>query len=283
MNQKRLILTFDIENAFSNNCAWLEEITSNLLVLLKEHNSKATFFIVGDVAEKTLLVEKIFKEGHEIACHGGYTHTSLENSTIAEFSQEIKRSLELIENITGERPIGFRAPFFSLNSKTKWVLKILRDFGFRYDSSIFPINTGYYGISGLPLGMYKISENNLARENKNSNILEIPPAVFNWHKIKFPIGGGIYFRFMPFIVFNKLLLSVMKKRKPVLYFHPHDFNKGYKQILKSRQNRTLLDKFFLDTFRSIGVNSAFTKLKKILVKYRSDSVKNTLELGQYEN
>lgn len=225
MEHKKIkaILTFDLEFWHSGTHKrllknenlledYIEESLKPILDLLKKHKARATFFVLGELAEKyPKLIKEIYQNGHEIASHG-YSHNPLEKLSEKDFENEIILSKKILKEITGKNPISFRAPYFSLNNKTKWALKVLEEQDFRYDSSIFPLKTPLYGMKNVPLIPYKISE----------KLLEIPVTILKWGLIKIPLAGGIYFRFLP----NKILLPALKfvaqKRIPVLYFHPHD-------------------------------------------------------------
>ena len=126
------------------------EMTKPILDVLDEYNVKATFFVLGLVAEKyPELIEEIYDKGHEVASHA-YSHKTLFELGKDEFEREMDKSVQLLRHITKENPIGFRAPSFSVDNSTKWVFDVLKKHGFRYDSSIFPIKTRLYGLSDAP-------------------------------------------------------------------------------------------------------------------------------------
>lgn len=179
-----------------------------LLDLLKKYNQRVTFFVLGQLAEKyPELIKKIFFHQHEIASHG-YSHRVLEELGPGEFEKEILKTNQIIEDIIGQRPIGFRAANFSLTKKTKWALKILNKYDFKYDSSIYPL-----------------------RFSKISNqILETPSSL-----------GGIYFRILPLKLYIFLIKHLSRTRIPILYFHPYELFEsaprinsapGYKRRIK---------------------------------------------------
>ncbi len=182
--KNRIILTFDLE--FWYNSKFLErymdinvedyiyELTFPVLDMLRGYNIKATFFVLGKLAEKYPdIVERVFQDGHEIASHG-YSHRTLDEITKEEFDNEISLSNTILKEITGKEPIGFRAPVFSLNNNTSWALEVLEKYGFKYDSSIFPFKTPLYGSFKAPLKIYRISKENVYIEDRNSEILEFP-------------------------------------------------------------------------------------------------------------
>lgn len=199
---KKAILSFDLE--FWYNSEFLkkylpsaeaelpdlvEESLSPLLDLLSRHNVKATFFVLGKLAEKyPHLIKKIADLGHEIASHG-YSHKPLWDLNEIEFEKEIELTNQIISQIVGKKPLGFRAPGLSLNNQTRWVLKVLGKYNFKYDSSL------------SPLSISKIE----------GSIKEIPPSF-----------GGIYFRILPLGIYLFLVKHASKNSIPVIYLHPHE-------------------------------------------------------------
>jgi len=256
--KNKIILTFDLE--FWHECDIIKnylpeskevlpdnvlESTLPLLELLESHNIKATFFVAGGVAEKyPELIKKIHSAGHEIASHG-YTHRKLENLGKDEFEKEIRLSVDLLSELIGKNPKGFRAPYFSLNNKSGWALEALENNGFIYDSSIFPLKTPLYGDSQAPVDIYKIT----------GKIIELPVAVRTVGPVRIPIAGGFYFRVMPFFIYKNFLKSVVSKRPVVLYFHPHELYGFVPQIKIPFWRKGI--KFF-------GVKESFKKFEKLL-------------------
>ncbi len=206
----KAILTLDLEfwynskflvNYLSKDVNQLEDYTKEsielLLDLLNKYNQRATFFVLGQLAEKyPKLIKKISDLGHEIASHG-YSHRPLWDLDKESFGKEIELSKNILKNITNKEPGGFRAPNFSLNKKTKWALETLKKYNFQYDSSIHP------------LSHLKISD----------QILEIPPSL-----------GGIYFRILPFNLYLFLIRYFSKTKMPILYFHPYELFKSAPKI-----------------------------------------------------
>jgi hypothetical protein len=120
---------------------------------------KATFFILGWLAERyPHLIRKIKEEGHEIACHG-YAHKLIYTQSKEEFREDIRKAKAILEDITGDEVIGYRAPSYSITQKSKWALEILMEEGFKYDSSIFPIHHDFYGFPQAPRFPFLISMN----------------------------------------------------------------------------------------------------------------------------
>ncbi len=199
--KEKIILTFDLE--FWYNSGFLKKYVSEndkrsrdyitqstmpILDLLKKFNHRATFFVLGQVAEKyPELIKKISDDGHEIASHG-YSHKSLFDLDKTTFQKEIELTNNILKNVIGTEPKGFRAPNFSLNKKNLWAKEILENY-FQYNSSSHPLK--FFAIP-----------------------MQIPEI--------FPSLGGIYFRMLPLKLYILMAKFFSKYKVPVLYFHPYE-------------------------------------------------------------
>lgn len=196
-----------------------EHITKSLkktLDLLQERNIKATYFILGELAEShPEIVERITEKEHEIASHG-YNHEPLFRKNAGLFKQE----LENFRGAVNSKCIGFRAPSFSLNNKTKWALKVLESAGFKYDSSVFPVKVPLYGVQGAPIRPYRPSMIDVSKEDETSDLWEFPPLVYTLAGLRIPAGGGFYLRFLPLSLVKRAIRKLNKHGSPaVLFFH----------------------------------------------------------------
>jgi polysaccharide deacetylase family protein (PEP-CTERM system associated) len=199
------------------------ESISSILDMLDKYETKATFAILGSIAEKYPdLVKHIHACGHEIASHG-YSHTTLYELGEREFEQEIKKSIKVLEKITGTKPVTFRAPSFSIDNSTKWAFKILVNNGFKYDASIFPLKTNLYGEPSAPTNIYKPSIENITKHDMNGKIIEFPNTVIKFG-MNFPVTGGFYLRTLP-IWYQKIVINKINRTRPILlYLHPWETN-----------------------------------------------------------
>jgi len=198
----------------------IREATGPLLNLFERYKTRVTFFVLGEVAERHPdLIREIRDRGHEIACHG-YSHQTLHDLGKKGFEEDLKKSTSLIRSILKERPIGFRAPSFSLNRNTAWALNILERYGYKYDSSIFPLKTPLYGMPGAPLGPYYPSMDDPSKESHMGEIKEFPISVLKVSRIKIPVGGGFYLRVLPALFIKAALETINKDRSGVIYLHP---------------------------------------------------------------
>ncbi len=198
----------------------LLESVEPILVLLDRWDTRATFFVVGDVAAKyPNLVRDLDARGHEVASHG-YSHTRLHDLGEDGFREDLRRSGDVIEGITGRRPIGFRAPSFSLDRSTSWALLALKEQGYRYDSSIFPMKTPLYGVAGAPRFPYNPALADITRHDATQELWEFPVAVWK-AGLRIPVGGAFYLRVLPAWFVAWAIKRINAQDQPaVLYLHP---------------------------------------------------------------
>lgn len=197
--------------------------TTLILDLLDRVAVKATFFIVGWVAEKNpRLVKEIFKRGHELGCHS-FFHKKVYELSPDEFYRDTQKAKKVIEDISGAAVSGFRAPSYSITKKSMWALDILEDLGFSYDSSIFPIYHDVYGVPDAPRFEYRVP---------GKKLIEFPISTSIMLGRKIPVAGGGYFRLFPY-GFTKMALQKIngKEKKPfVFYLHPWEVDPGQPEM-----------------------------------------------------
>jgi len=195
----------------------VEANTNRILDLFAEHDAKATFFMLGWVAERYPgLVRRIVDSGHELASHG-YTHTRVTQQTPEAFSEDIAKTKALLEDLAGCEVLGYRAASYSIVNKTLWAHDLLQEAGYRYSSSIYPIHHDLYGIPDAPRFSY---------HPKEKGLLEIPITTVSVLNHNFPCGGGGYFRLLPYRVSRWAMQHVNKtdKQPCVFYFHPWEID-----------------------------------------------------------
>lgn len=193
----------------------VEANTHLLLELLDRHNTRATFFTLGWVAEKSpQLVRDIQKAGHEVASHG-YSHQLIYNQTPEVFREETRRSKQILEDITGEPITGYRAASYSITNQSRWALDILAEEGFVWDSSIFPVHHDRYGMPGTPRWPHRLTTDN------GHELAEFPLSTLKFPGYTLPIAGGGYFRLFPYWFSRWGLGSINRQGHPfVFYLHP---------------------------------------------------------------
>jgi peptidoglycan-N-acetylglucosamine deacetylase len=196
-----------------------------LLDVMDEHGARATFFVLGTLAEKEPeLIEEIAVRGHEVGSHG-YDHANICDTTSSEFTRSEKRVIDLLRDITGVRPLGFRAPNFSVTTYDTWLFKVLeRELGYLYSSSVFPMRSPIFGLPGAPLHPHLPNRSMQAPgEMRGEGLVEFPVAVYRAAGMSIPVGGGGYLRFLPVRLVSLLLGRVIRERPAVVYIHPRDF------------------------------------------------------------
>ena len=195
------------------------ENTNRLLDLLAEQKCLATFFVLGWVAEKKPeVVARVAAAGHEIACHS-LLHRKIYDLTPQEFREDTRRAKAVIEDATGKRVVGYRAPSFSVMKKSLWALEILAEEGFQYDSSVFPVEHPSYGIPDAPRTPYWI-------ETASGRILEFPMPTLMLGSLRSPIGGGAYLRLLPYR-YTRWAIGYLNREEgsPVcVYIHPWELD-----------------------------------------------------------
>lgn len=188
--------------------------TRLILDILKESDVKATFFVLGWIAERhPELVRSIHDEGHEVASHG-YHHQLLYDLTPEQFRKDIRESKRVLEGACGARVIGYRAPSFSIVKDTQWALDILREEGFKYDSSIMPAPHARGGMEGAN-----------PAPHERQGLVELPMSTLKFAGKDLPFSGGGYFRFFPYWLVRHGLKQCNGRGLPgVTYFHPWEFD-----------------------------------------------------------
>jgi polysaccharide deacetylase family protein (PEP-CTERM system associated) len=208
----------------------VETATKKVLSILRETENQATFFVLGHVAEKFPgLIAKIDSEGHEVASHG-YSHRRVSDQTPGEFEEDVKKSIAILEGITGKKVKGYRAPQFTVMKETLWALDILKKQKMEYDSSIFPVKTPLYGIPDAPLFPYVI---NSQENGYGHGLTEVPLSVYKLPILgkNIPVAGGFYFRFFPYFFLSYALRKLNRKGNiAVCYMHPWELDPGKPRV-----------------------------------------------------
>lgn len=200
----------------------VERNVDRLLALMSAHGAHATWFVVGEVAERHgAMVRRIAAAGHEVGCHSD-RHDSVSTMTAGEFRADLRRAKARIEDALGAAIVGYRAPNFSIGPAQSWAYRILLEEGFRYDSSTHPILHDRYGQPDAPRFPYEV-----CRE-AGQRLIEFPIGTARALGLNLPIGGGGYFRLLPGRLFEAGIRHVNRvERKPVMfYFHPWELDQG---------------------------------------------------------
>jgi len=228
----RNALTIDVEDyfhvsAFASHVAredWdrlpcrVERNVDAILAMLAERGTRATFFMLGWVAERyPALVRRTVEQGHELASHG-YAHRRATEQSRDEFRQDVTHAKRLLEDISGVPVQGYRAPSFSIGEGNLWALECLREAGYRYSSSIYPVRHDHYGMPDAPRFAFS--------PEAGRGLLELPVSTVQYFGQNLPAGGGGYFRLLPYWVSRAWLRRVNEvDGKPcVFYFHPWEID-----------------------------------------------------------
>jgi len=216
------------------NADYLKESTSRLFRELDEAGSKATFFVLGEVAEAAPeIVREVVRRGHEIASH---SPVHLPPSMIPRqvYEDMMRKDIRLLEDLVGCRPRGFRVPYMSIGKRDGWLMEMLARLGFSYDSSIAPTWTPYWGIPFAPKHPYYPSSSNLARESAHGPVIEIPLTVWpSWSLLPgLPIAGGFYMRAWPIRALKWMLRRNVTAGFPLnIYIHPGNLETDKERVI----------------------------------------------------
>jgi len=204
------------------------------LALFDEAGVKATFFVLGWVAERyPSIVPRIAGAGHEIACHG-FEHRRIKTQGPDRCREDIRRSKGVLESQAGVAVTSYRAPSFSVVAETLWALDILVEEGFKVDSSIFPVRHDLYGVPDAPRGPH------VRRTPGDASIVEFPPSTIRFAGHNFGLAGGGYLRLVPYPITQWAIrrLNRVEQLPAMVYFHPWEIDPGQPRIkgagLKSR-------------------------------------------------
>ena len=255
------ILTLDVEDLDAMNFPSMERCLDRklpsrvcpamniLLDVLAEHRTRATMFFLGTVAERyPELVRRAQTEGHEIASHG-YGHQLVYSQTASDFREDVRKSVDILQQITGAPVQGYRAPSWSISKETPWAYEILAELGFRYDASLFPFRTYLYGDSTAPVSTFVVPTG-------SGQLFEVPASVLTLGKRRVPFGGGFYFRALPWFVTRWATARTNRQGRPVVfYLHPREIDPDQPRLPLAWRDR-------LVAYANLG--TTLKKLKRLL-------------------
>ena len=239
--------------------------TERLLALFNTHQVKATFFVLGYVAEQhPQLVRQIAAAGHELATHG-YAHQLVYQQTPAVFKDDVSQAKKRVEDIIGKSVKGYRAPSWSITPKSLWAWDILEDLGFVYDASVFPIETYLYGLPSSPRFPYHPQYN-----GRTLRLLEIPSSTVRMLKKNIPFAGGFYFRALPYPLIARCIKTVNREGYPaIVYLHPREIDPRQPRLTLSAKESLI---------HYYGIKECERKLIRILKKFKFTSIEEYFEI-----
>ncbi len=240
----------------------VEASTMALLELLAERHVRATFFVLGWVAQRRQrLVRALAAAGHEVASHG-WDHSLVTDSRPADFRDSVRRSKAVLEELAGAPVRGFRAPSFSIVRGCEWALDILVEEGYAYDSSLFPVRRRGYGYAAGACQPHWI-------ERPAGRLYELPPATLRRAGAALPAGGGAYFRLLPYALVRTALREHERRGIPgTFYIHPWELDVGQPRLAVSRLTRIR---------HYGGLGGTTPRLRRLLAEFRFRSIAETFE------
>lgn len=256
--------SFAIPGRYIDPPAENREIRANMesvLDLLEETGVFATFFFVGRLARDLPgLIRRTAAAGHEIGCHN-FEHTRLPHQKTPGFVEKLKQAKADLEDVSGQAVIGFRAPDFSITQENIWMLDLLQELGFVYDSSIYPIGMhDVYGIQGADTRIHRLA----------NGLIEVPMSTVNLMGKTLPFGGGGYFRLYPLWLTGQLIAWANRKGIPCIsYIHPYEVGPVIPGITELSAYRKFRHYY--------NCKNGKTRLKKLLTRYPFDAVKNLIK------
>lgn len=233
----------------------METTTRSLLDLLAEYQTKATFYIVGEIArDRPDLIAAVARAGHEVGSHS-WEHQCVHRLSPAEFREDTRKSKDALEQAAGTAVVGYRAPTFSIGRRTPWAIDVLAELGFRYDSSIYPVRHDRYGEPDAPRGPFHI-------RGVTQSLLELPPLTWRCASVNLPVGGGGYFRLLPLLFMERGIAQTQQQVRPpvvMTYFHPWEFDPDQPRLPLRRVSR----------FRTyVGMRRSRPRLRTLLQRHR---------------
>jgi polysaccharide deacetylase family protein (PEP-CTERM system associated) len=238
--------------------------TRRLLGLFDDAGVRATFFVLGDIADRhPELVAEVVGAGHEIATHG-QSHAFVYDQTPEAFRTEIERCVGVLEDITGQRVAGHRAPFFSITRDSLWALDVLADLGILYDSSVFPVSNYRYGIPDAPRWPYHV-------ESNGGSIMEFPISTARIWGRNMPVAGGAYFRIYPYALSRRAFKAINRAGRPaVFYLHPWEVDPDHPRLELPRR---------ISATHYFNLRATERRLRRLLRDFRFGPMKEVLGVG----
>ena len=228
-----------------------------ILELLRKNDTNATFFVVGELLEfKPEILDDILEDGHEIAFHTMH-HTRLNDfNSKNQFLEELKE----FSKLTNNKSKGFRAPTFSLDSSTSWIIDCLEEKNYTYDSSIVPAKSSMYGHSNAQENPYKISSKSIENSDEDGKLTEYPLLVTKFLNKKIPAGGGFYLRTLPLKIIKNAIKNYEKRQIPAtFYIHSWELTPEFMPKIKLSKK----DDFI--TYHNIG--KSYGKMDELLNEF----------------
>ena len=229
-----------------------------ILELLRKNNTLATFFVVGELVESNPeIFDKITENEHEIAFHTMH-HTKIDTPN---FKENFHNEIEKFSDLTNKKSKGFRAPTFSLNEKSSWIIDSLYEHNYLYDSSVVPAKTDLYGIPDAETKPYRISSSSIERDTEDGKLIEFPLLVTKFLGKKIPAGGGFYLRTLPTKIIKNAIKNYEKQGIPAtFYIHSWELTPEYMPKIELPFKENFV------TYHNI--NKAYERMEELLMEFQ---------------
>jgi polysaccharide deacetylase family protein (PEP-CTERM system associated) len=242
----------------------VENNVARLLQRFERQGAHATFFTLGWIAERyPEMVRRIVAAGHELASHG-YGHERANELSRADFSADVTRAKGILEDIAGVRVRGYRAPSFSIDESNPWAFDCLREAGYSYSSSVYPVHHDHYGMPDAPRFPYQSTPDGL---------IEIPISTVRAWNRNVPIGGGGYFRLLPYVASRFAIARFHRDeaRPAIFYMHPWEIDPDQPRVAGVG---------FKSRFRHyVNLRRTEPRLGRLLADFRWDRVDRVFDVG----
>ncbi len=263
-----ICLTFDVEERCHSHLTDGERLRqwqagdriARLVDFLEEQGSAATFFVVGELAEHyPQLIRRIGDAGFEIASHS-YSHLKMDPANRRACEQDIERSKQVLEDISGRPVTGYRSPTWTASLTDDWLWDHLACLGFRYDSSLFPFRTHLYGSFANPVTPFRL----------RPRLREIPPSVATFGPVRVPYGGGFYLRLFPLSATRWLIgRDLRRARTPIVYVHPWELDGQEDEAIESGWLHRFIGNY--------GAGETWKRLAELVRGYRTRTMRDLCE------
>jgi polysaccharide deacetylase family protein (PEP-CTERM system associated) len=261
---KTFLFSVDLEEFYAERADFrrtpLPELTERYLEFLRRHRMHATFFVVGEIAEKfPATIRAIAAEGHELACHT-WAHRPLEQYDALSLRADLQRNRDAIGACASTPVTGFRAPILSLTEKCRWVYALLAELGFEYSSSVLPAKNPLHGWPGFGLAPRRID-----------GVLEIPVTLARVFTMQLPIGAGTYFRCLPYAAIARRFEAEAADARPVVgYFHPYDLDAAQERVMSRgvRGSRILNSLLYVNRSKTLRRLESIVSAGFEILRYR---------------
>jgi polysaccharide deacetylase family protein (PEP-CTERM system associated) len=240
-----------------------------ILEMLRRNDTLATFFVVGELLETNPeIFDKITENEHEIAFHTMY-HTRIDSPN---FKENFRNEIEKFSKLTNKKSKGFRAPTFSLNETSSWIIDLLSEYDYIYDSSIVPAKTDLYGTPNAEIKPYRISSDSLENDTVDGKLIEFPLLVTKFLGKKVPAAGGFYLRTLPMRVIKNAIRQYEKQEIPAsFYIHSWEL---------TPEHMPKIELPFKENFATYhNINKAYNRMDELLKQFEFTSFSNYISQG----